>query len=68
MALFEAAFAAVCGPPFAKKKLLEGSVSSSKLGELESDKQFLDALIEGTTQTKNVKMRIECAKTLLGSP
>ncbi|MGO9060964.1 MAG: DUF262 domain-containing protein [Candidatus Binataceae bacterium] len=68
VALFEAAFAAVCGPPFAKKKLLEGSVSSSKLGELESDKQFLDALIEGTTQTKNVKMRIERAKTLLGSP
>ena len=29
VALFEAAFAAVCGPPFAKKKLLEGSVSSS---------------------------------------
>jgi hypothetical protein len=67
VALYEAAFAAVCDLAFREKRLLSGSVPAERLAQLEGDIDFLDATIEGTTQTKNVKTRISRAKAILGS-
>jgi hypothetical protein len=67
VALFEAAFVAVCKEPFAAKRMLTAKVQSDRLTELEGDKEFLGAMAEGTTQTKNVKARLARAAQLLGS-
>ena len=67
VALYEAAFAAICGPAFRKERMLKGMISAEKLAQLENDSEFLTALVEGTTQTKNVKIRIKRARAILGS-
>jgi uncharacterized protein with ParB-like and HNH nuclease domain len=67
VALFEASFAAVCKDALDKQRMLQGTLESDKLQQLENDVEFLDALKEGTTQTKNVKRRIERAAEILGS-
>jgi uncharacterized protein with ParB-like and HNH nuclease domain len=65
--LYEAAFGAVCRVAFAEKRLINGKVAAEQLAALETDPQFLDAMLEGTTQTKNVKARLNRAKEILGS-
>ncbi len=65
VALYEAAFAAVCGPAFAKNELLTGGhISAERLNALELDSEFISALTEGTTQTRNVKLRLERANAI----
>jgi len=66
VALFEAAFAAVCGPAFAQEKLVAtNEISVTGLEALGTDPQFLGAMTEGTTQTRNVRMRLERASAIL---
>jgi len=65
--LYEATFAAICSVAFQERHLLGGTVSAVQLAQLEQDKEFLNAMLEGTTQTKNVKTRLERAKAILGS-
>lgn len=67
VALFEAAFVAACKAPFAEKRLLNGKLSASRLAELENHATFISALLEGTTQTKNVKARLNIASEILGT-
>jgi uncharacterized protein with ParB-like and HNH nuclease domain len=67
VALFEGAFVAACTAPFAEKRMLAAQLSPARLAELESDTQFLDAMLEGTTQTKNVKGRLVRAIQILGT-
>lgn len=67
VALYEAAFAAVCGEAFREKRLLSEMISADRLAQLEADKEFLDAMLEGTTQTKNAKIRLARAKAVLGT-
>jgi uncharacterized protein with ParB-like and HNH nuclease domain len=67
VALYEATFAAACQRPFKKGKVLTQPISPAKLVRLESDSRFLGATTEGTTQTKNVKLRLERALALLGA-
>jgi len=67
VALYEAAFASICSNAFREKRTLTGTVSAERLTQLEDDKEFLDATIEGTTQTKNVKARLSRAKAILGA-
>lgn len=67
VALFEAAFAAVCRGAFTENRILKGKVSGTQLNKLESDAEFLRAMQEGTTQTKNVKARLERAAAILDS-
>ncbi len=67
IALYEAAFAAVCNAAFHDKRLLKGTISAVTLAQLEMDADFVSATIEGTTQTKNVKMRLNRARAILGS-
>jgi uncharacterized protein with ParB-like and HNH nuclease domain len=65
VALYEATFAAVCRSAFSERRLLRGIVSTEQLAQLESDPEFQQALIEGTTQTRNVTTRLNRAKSML---
>ncbi|MGA2005644.1 MAG: DUF262 domain-containing protein [Terriglobales bacterium] len=65
VALYESAFAASCEAAFREKRMPNGRVSDQQLAQLETDKEFLDAMLEGTTQTKNVKARLDRAKAIL---
>lgn len=65
VALYEATFASTCSAAFREKRELSGSITANRLILLEEDKEFLDAMIEGTTQTKNVRMRLSRAKAIL---
>lgn len=67
VALYESAFAATCAKAFKKRDLLEDNLSGEELKELDADKQFQGALVEGTTQTKNVKLRLERARKLISA-
>lgn len=67
VALYEAAFASICSAAFQERRLLMGAVSADQLAQLEQDKEFLNAMLEGTTQTKNVKTRLNRARAILGS-
>jgi len=68
VALYEVVFAAICGPSFAKgESLPSGTLSSELLANLETDRQFLETLVEGTTQTRSVRTRLDRARALLGS-
>lgn len=66
VALFEAVFVAVCKKPFAENRLPTTKVGVAGLTTLEGDPVFLGAMIEGTTQTKNVKLRLQRANQILG--
>jgi uncharacterized protein with ParB-like and HNH nuclease domain len=67
VALYEAAFASICSVAFREGRALSGSIPAERLGQLEEDPKFVDATIEGTTQTRNVKTRLSQAKAILGS-
>jgi len=67
VALFEAAFAAVSREAFAAKRPLNGRIPGDQLRRLESDYEFLGAMVEGTTQTRNVNNRLERARVILGA-
>jgi uncharacterized protein with ParB-like and HNH nuclease domain len=67
VALYEAVFAAACKEAFESKKLLDSDLDEDDVTKLENDPQFQSALIEGTTQTKNVKLRLARAGKLIPS-
>ena len=67
VALYEAAFAAVCAKPFLEKRTILEKVPTEQLAQLETDQSFINATLEGTTQTKNVKSRLDSAITALGT-
>ena len=66
VALFEAAFVATCRNPFAEKRLLNTQLSPTQLANLEIDPGFVQATLEGTTTTRNVKIRLDRADQILG--
>jgi uncharacterized protein with ParB-like and HNH nuclease domain len=65
VALFESVFAAVCGAAFQKDQMVEKTIAPKSLAALENDSEFQGALIEGTTQTKNVKLRLKRARDII---
>ncbi len=67
VALFEAAFAGICRTPFASQRMINATLPPDRLAMLEGDKDFLEAMLEGTTQTRNVKTRLDRAIAILGS-
>lgn len=67
VALFESAFAALCGQALQEQRPPCGSVSFEKLKNLEDDMDFKSAMQEGTTKKANVEKRLERAKAILGS-
>jgi uncharacterized protein with ParB-like and HNH nuclease domain len=65
VALYEAAFAAVCGPAFVEQGLVpRDAISNDRLNALAADNEFVAAMTEGTTQTRNVTKRLERAKAI----
>lgn len=66
VALFEAAFVAVCETPFSEKREINSQIDPVRLAELEFDADFLSGMQEGTTQTKNVNIRLGRASSILG--
>lgn len=67
VALYEAAFAASARDAFRERRMLNGEVSATQLSQLETDAQFVAATLEGTTQTKNVKARLDRASAILNA-
>lgn len=67
VALYEAAFSAVYASHFQNEGIVNKPISSERLRILENDEQFVSAANVSTTQTRNVKLRLERASTLLGA-
>jgi uncharacterized protein with ParB-like and HNH nuclease domain len=67
VALYEAVFAAIARRAFVEERLLEGTLPPEQVAELETDGQFVGAMVQGTTQTKNVELRLSRARTLIGA-
>lgn len=65
LALFEAAFAAVCKNAFAERRALNGKVDPAQVATLSLDPQFVNASLEGTTRTANVELRLQRAEAIL---
>ena len=59
IALIEAVFTAACSRAFEEKRPVKGQLDPKALRELEVDKQFIDAASYATTQTANVRTRLE---------
>ena len=69
VALFEAVFAAVCRTALQSRQLVaQEAVPRERVAELETDPAFLSATVEGTTQTRNVKARLQRAREIFGRP
>jgi len=66
VALYEAAFSGACSSAFQGRKRLSRPLITAQLTQLESDPEFVNALLEGTTKAKNVQTRLSRAKTILG--
>lgn len=66
VALFEAAFVAACKAPFAEQRMLNANIAPDRLVALESNNEFTSAMLEGTTQTRNVEARLTSASQILG--
>jgi uncharacterized protein with ParB-like and HNH nuclease domain len=67
VALYEAVFAATGSEAIKEKRALRGTLSADSLARLETDPQFVSATIEGTTQTRNVKARLDRAQAIVGA-
>jgi uncharacterized protein with ParB-like and HNH nuclease domain len=65
IALYEAAFTATSEGAFEKKRELQGNVAASDIASLENDTEFVDASIQGTTQTANVETRLKRTRMLV---
>lgn len=65
IALFEAVFTAMCEDAFHSHTLVNKSVSSDKVNMLATDRVFLEASQSGTTNTSNVKDRLNRARIIL---
>lgn len=66
VALFEAVFAGCCEKAFSERRVVTGQLDGAAIQKLETDPQFLEAMKEGTTQTKNVLTRLGRAKEIVG--
>ncbi len=67
IALYEAVFTAACGTAFAERRPASGILDTEHLHILETDKEFAAAAQAGTTQTTNVKKRLDRARAIIGA-
>jgi uncharacterized membrane-anchored protein len=65
IALYEATFTAACKNALAEGRLAKGALLLDEIAALESDPQFVEASLRGTTGTSNVKTRLERASNLV---
>ena len=62
IALVEAVFNAACSKAFLQRRTLSGQLDSRALHALEVDEEFVNAASRATTQTSNVRTRLERGK------
>ena len=62
IALIEAVFTAVCETPFRERRMLDGKLQLPRIQTLEKDAAFIAATAQATTQTTNVRLRLERGK------
>ena len=65
IALFEAVFVATCSVPFESRELVQGYLCSESIDELRANSDFLQAARVATTQTANVKRRLQLASEII---
>jgi hypothetical protein len=65
ISLFEAVFAAQCGPTFDRRDLKLEPLDAERFEALKEDAAFAKASLEKTTSTTNVKLRLSIAKKFL---
>jgi Protein of unknown function DUF262 len=65
ISLFDAAFAAVCAEPFAKRSLVQGAIDPVKLTRLQEDADFSKASQSETASTAHVTTRLTRARAIL---
>lgn len=67
IALIEAVFTAACETPFRERRMLAGKLPLQRIQTLTKDEAFIAATARGTTQTTNVRIRLERGKNIIGS-
>lgn len=67
LALYEAVFTAICEQALKERRIINGNIDQSRVMELENDGDFAKASLEGTTNTANVTIRLERARSIVGS-
>lgn len=65
IALLEAVFTATCSSAAVEKRPVAGKVSAEQVAQLEGDKEFVAAAVEGSTHTANVEARLKRANSLI---
>lgn len=66
IALFEAVFTAVCTTAYKNHDIVKQKLTEKEIESLRTDPAFSDASLYGTTQTVNVKIRINRALEIIG--
>ena len=67
MTLYEAAFAAACGPAFAERRCVTGALSAERVRALRKDFAFSQAAAFNTTSTANVNKRLSRSREIIGA-
>ncbi len=65
IALIEAAFTAACHKAFDEQRILNGQLDGESLQRLEVDNSFVEAATYATTQTSNVRTRLNQGKKFI---
>ena len=65
IALYEAAFTATCREAYAQEREVVGRIRAEELEDLLADETFNEAARVGTTQTDNVRRRLDRAQAIL---
>ena len=65
IALFEAVFVAACSAPFKSRSLVNGYLNPESIEELRTNAEFVQAARVATTQTSNVKKRLQLAAEII---
>lgn len=65
IALYEATFTAITQVAFMERREVRGGVRAAEVMTLESDPEFTNASLQGTTRTANVETRLRRAKEII---
>jgi uncharacterized protein with ParB-like and HNH nuclease domain len=65
IALYESTFAAITHVAFEERREVKGELNAAEVATLESDPEFTNASLQGTTRTANVETRLRRAKEII---
>ena len=67
VALYEAVFTATCEQAFDRKGIVTGALDTDQMHTLQTDKEFNEASLVGTTLAPNVRKRLNRAREIMGA-